>query len=184
MRFSITYGQLFTLITLVWTAVSFVLYARLDEVRRAQIWRWLCVYICLVVIARFVYFPWHLDSAGRIAPLHFDTARILPLRLNLLPFVHLFEHYEGWLRNLIGNIAMFIPVGIFWPLCFGKLNRVWKVVLAGFGYSLLIELSQLLFYERSTDIDDLLCNTLGALLGALLFFLIRAIRRKRKERQA
>ena len=183
MRFSLTYWQIFILITIAWLLARYFVFSRTNRIVWSREWRWAAVYICLAVIARFVYFPWHLES-GLIGHLHFDAARILPLRLNLVPFVHLFDPYEGWLRNLIGNIAMFIPVGIFWPLCFGKLNRVWKVVLAGFGYSLLIELTQLLFYERSTDIDDLICNTLGVLLGALLFFSIRAIRRKRKERQA
>ena len=86
--------------------------------------------------------------------------------------------------NLFGNIALFVPVGVFWPLCFGKLDRVWKVVLAGFFFSLLIELSQLLFYERSTDIDDLILNTLGVWIGALLFFALQKGRRKKEEPHA
>ena len=43
--------------------------------------------------------------------------------------------------NIIGNIAMFIPVGIVWPICFKELDSIEKTVLAGAGFSLLIEKS-------------------------------------------
>ena len=69
---------------------------------------------------------------------------------------------------------MFIPVGMSWPFCFKKLDKVWKTVLAGFGYSLFIELTQLFVFGRSTDIDDLMLNTIGALIGALIFYHICA----------
>lgn len=72
--------------------------------------------------------------------------------------------------NIIGNITMFIPVGIIWPICFKKLDTPAKTILAGFGYSLLIELSQLLLYERLTDIDDLILNTIGVTIGAFIYF--------------
>ena len=184
MRFTVSFGQLFTVITAVWLLLGLVLLPRVGGELWSRSWRWLGVYACLVVIARVVYFPWHTDAAGGILPLRFDAARILPFKLNLLPFVHLLEKYEGWRRNLFGNIALFVPVGVFWPLCFGKLDRVWKVVLAGFFFSLLIELSQLLFYERSTDIDDLILNTLGVWIGALLFFALQKGRRKKEEPHA
>ena len=67
---------------------------------------------------------------------------------------------------------MFIPVGIVWPVCFKKLNNFGKTVLAGAAYSFLIEMSQLLFYDRGTDIDDLILNTTGVVIGALIYFLI------------
>ena len=89
----------------------------------------------------------------------------------------MFEIYDGWLVNLIGNISMFIPVGFLLPFCFSKLNSVKNVVFVGFKISLFIELSQLILYERSTDIDDLILNTLGVFIGALIYFSIF----KRKE---
>jgi len=110
----------------------------------------------------------------------FDPEKIRPLWINAVPFVHLFDVYEGWQRNLFGNIAMFIPVGLAWPFCFKKLDNIGKVVLAGFAFSLLIELSQLLFFQRGTDIDDLITNTAGVLIGAIIYFLLSRLFRKRK----
>ncbi|MBQ0002890.1 MAG: VanZ family protein [Treponema sp.] len=57
--------------------------------------------------------------------------------------VHLFDIYDGWQINIIGNIAVFIPLGIIWPFCFGKLNSVKKTAFTGFCFSLFIEISQL-----------------------------------------
>lgn len=65
---------------------------------------------------------------------------------------------------------MFIPVGIVWPVCFDELKKINKAILAGAGFTLLIELSQLLFYDRCSDIDDIILNTAGICIGALIYF--------------
>jgi glycopeptide antibiotics resistance protein len=79
------------------------------------------------------------------------------------------------LLNLIGNMALFIPLGIVWPAVFKKLDSHKKVISAGFGMSLAIELLQLLFYDRATDIDDLILNTLGFLIGYGIYLLAKKL---------
>ena len=135
----------------------------------------LTVYICLVVIARFVYFPMRLVE-GRIANLVLDVEKISPLWINLIPIVHLFDVYDGWLINIIGNVTMFIPVGLAWPFCFKKLDTLGKTVLAGAGFPLFIEITQLPFYDRCSDVDDLIMNTAGILIGALIYFGIKLLK--------
>jgi len=66
------------------------------------------------------------------------------------------------------NVVLFLPFGFLVPLLWPKANRLPVIVPAGFAFSLLIELSQLL-NNRASDVDDLLMNTLGALAGFLLF---------------
>ena len=170
----ISYISVFIFISVLWVIVRVICAIAKKGVDWAYEARLITVYICLVVIARFVYFPLEVVN-GRLAYLEFDISRIIPPRINVEPFVYMFYRYSGWLINIIGNITMFIPVGIFWPMCFKKLDRIWKVVLAGFGLSLFIELSQLLFYSRLTDVDDLIMNTAGVTIGAILYFFIRAI---------
>lgn len=68
------------------------------------------------------------------------------------------------------NMLLFVPLGILLPLLW-RSCRLYKTVAIGFSLSLLIELSQLFNY-RATDIDDLLMNTLGTLLGYLLYTLL------------
>lgn len=52
------------------------------------------------------------------------------------------------------------------------MEKLWKTALFGFGVSLFIEATQLIL-PRGTDVDDLLLNTFGTLLGYALFALIR-----------
>ena len=180
--FEITYKGLFIFITLAWIAARAICGIRNKKADWKYEAKLLTVYICLVVIARFVYFPMALVE-GRIASLILDVDKILPLWINLIPIVHLFDVYDGWLINIIGNIAMFIPVGLVWPFCFKQLDTLRKTVLAGAGLPLLIEITQLPFYDRCSDVDDLILNTTGILIGAIIYFGIKRLMiRKKRER--
>ena len=171
----ITYKGLFIFITLAWIVTSSILGLK----NRKADWKYeaklLTVYICLVVIARIVYFPLHLVE-GRIASLILDIDKIFPLWINLIPIVHLFDVYDGWLINIIGNVTMFIPVGLVWPFCFKQLDTLGKTVLAGAGFPLFIEITQLPFFDRCSDVDDLILNTTGILIGALIYFGIKLLK--------
>ena len=69
---------------------------------------------------------------------------------------------------LLLNILMTIPLGIILPTLWPEFRKLSKVAFTGFGLSLAIELSQLL-NTRNTTIDDLLMNTLGAIIGYIIF---------------
>jgi len=178
--FEITYTGLFVFITLAWVVARTIRGIRNHKVDWKYEAKLLTVYICLVVISRFVYFPLRLVE-GRIAGLVLDVEKIFPLWINLMPIVHLFDVYDGWLINIIGNITMFIPVGLAWPFCFKELDTIGKTVLAGGGFSLLIEITQLPFYDRCSDVDDLILNTTGIFIGALLYFGVKRLKTRRKS---
>ena len=78
--------------------------------------------------------------------------------INLIPFSS-----EGAMTYIL-NIIMFMPLGFLLPLIWENFRNAKKVVLMGFLMSLAIEICQL-FNIRTTDIDDLLMNTLGTLVG-------------------
>ncbi len=177
--FEITYQALFIFITLAWIAIRIICGIRNKKADWKYEAKLLTVYICLVVIARFVYFPLRLVE-GRIASLILDVEKIFPLWINLIPLVHLADVYDGWLINIIGNVTMFIPVGLIWPLCFKNLNTLGKTILAGIGFTLFIEITQLPFYDRCSDIDDIILNTTGILIGALIYFGIKHLKSRKK----
>jgi glycopeptide antibiotics resistance protein len=97
------------------------------------------------------------------------------VNINLIPFKVFNIAYRDYVYNhsldyffmdLVGNIAIFIPVGLFIPLLY---RASWKkTLLAGFSMSLFIEICQLPL-SRWTDVDDLWLNTLGTLLGYILY---------------
>lgn len=175
----ITYKGMFLFITLAWIAVRLFFGIRNGRVDWKYEIKLLLVYICLVVIVRLVYFPMRLVE-GRIGTLVFDAGQIFPLWINLIPIVHLFEVYDGWLTNIIGNITMFVPVGLVWPICFKKLDTLRETVLWGAAFPLFIEITQLPFYSRCSDVDDLILNTTGIFLGALIYFGVKRCKAHRK----
>ncbi|MBQ8596000.1 MAG: VanZ family protein, partial [Oscillospiraceae bacterium] len=104
----------------------------------------LLVYVCIIVVARFTFFPFSKVN-GEIQPLVYESAKVYPFRINWIPFVNLFDYPEirDILINVIGNTAMFIPLGIVWPSVYKGLDTHWKVISAGIGVSLCIEILQL-----------------------------------------
>ena len=174
---SFSLGMLF--ITAVWClirGVCWILNKKVDFKRELQL---LLVYVCIIVVARFTFYPFG-KVDGHIQPLLLDPYNLYPFHVNFVPFVYLFDYpTQGEiLLNLIGNTAMFIPLGIVWPTVFKGLNTHGKAISAGFGVSLAIELLQLPFFGRVSDIDDLILNTLGYLLGYGILLLVRFVKKK------
>ena len=75
---------------------------------------------------------------------------------------------------------MFVPVGVVYPIVYKNLNNHKKVLAAGVGFSLVIEILQLPFYSRVSDIDDIILNSLGYVLGYLIYLGIKKIRNRKK----
>lgn len=91
--------------------------------------------------------------------------------LELVPFDMFFsgKHWFYPLFETLGNISMFVPFGLmlYMVLPRSRPRRILTVVVAGFLFSLAIEVAQYVFSVGRTDIDDLICNTIGAYVGAL-----------------
>ena len=174
----ISYSAVMTGITVLWILVRGIVCLRQRKFSLKRELQLLLVYICVVVVTRFTFFPFS-KVDGQVQPLLFDASRIFPPRINLLPVVYLFDYpiFREALINFIGNTAMFIPLGIVWPSVFKKLDTHGKVIAAGVGYSLLIEIFQLPFFDRVSDIDDLLLNSLGFLMGYGIYLLVRTLKR-------
>ena len=174
----ITHFQLFLLTTIIWIITRFAVAIKEKTFSIKREILLLLVYVCIVVIFRFVYFGFHLEN-GKIPTLKLGFEDDIHDMISIIPFFFVVDRYDGWQMNIIGNIAMFIPVGIVWPICFRKLDTFKKTILACAGFTLFIEVTQLFCLGRHTDIDDLILNTFGAAIGACIVFLIR--RKHKKE---
>ena len=177
----ITYLEMVMAISVLWIAVRAFFALRNKKLIVKRELQLILVYICLIVVARFTFCPLR-KVDGVIQPLLFDPANILPFRINLIPFVNLFDYdiFSEAIINFIGNTAMFIPLGIVWPAVFKELDTPLKTLAAGAGFSLLIEILQLPFFDRVSDVDDLLLNTLGFAVGYGVYRLVARINRKRR----
>ena len=98
-------------------------------------------------------------------------------RVNLEPFKTI-GIYQTWGKQILGNFVMLLPLGIYLPLIYKRLRKAsnfFVVLLICFCVSVGIELLQLATSYRSTDVDDVLLNTLGGGAGILIYQLIKAI---------
>jgi len=97
--------------------------------------------------------------------------------VNLVPFrtiksfmnLHPSTSTQAKVYNLLGNVALFVPMGFLLPLLFRRANSFGKVFLASFLVSLCFELFQLFTHTGNFDVDDLILNSLGGIVGYLCF---------------
>lgn len=171
---------IFAFIWIICRAAVIIKNKKIDWKREALL---LLMYINLAVIIRFTFCPMETVN-GKVQPLIFDPETAFPFRVNLIPFVNLFDYdnRRDLLLNVIGNAAMFIPSGIVLPVIYRKLNNFIKVVGAGALISLCIEIIQLPFSVRASDVDDLILNTAGVVVGYGIYALVRSIKRKDNKR--
>lgn len=97
---------------------------------------------------------------------------------NFIPFKEILRYEFGskyFIWNVVGNIALFVPFGFFISLFLNskKMNRP---LLITFITSLTIELVQM-FIGRSFDVDDMILNCLGGIIGFLIFIGLAAIKK-------
>lgn len=85
--------------------------------------------------------------------------------------------HNGIKGNILGNILLFIPFGALVRIVSGW-RALWKTAASGFVFSLLIETVQLLTKRGSFDLDDVLLNVAGTVIGCVI---VRAVERLLKK---
>jgi len=103
---------------------------------------------------------------------------------NYVPFKTIFNHFSGeptWniaIRNLGGNIILFIPLGFFVPLL--RRSSTWtSVLVAALIISAVVEITQGVFRVGVVDVDDILLNVFGAIFGYGVFVGVKFIFEKK-----
>ena len=86
-------------------------------------------------------------------------------------FVDLFMYtFTDSFKNLFGNIVIFIPMGLLYPLCRKRKVGFVEALLVILGSTVAIEVIQFFFLtSRRADIDDVILNLIGGLIGYLIY---------------
>ena len=147
--------------------------------KQFNIWRetgiWV-FFIYLVVVANVTLFKHGVFEF----PIYLNQ---LWFRLNLIPLVETFRMLtDGWVvayswYQVIANILVFVPLGFLTPFLFKSLTKWWHILLVGFSGSLLIEGLQILTPRNIVDIDDIIFNTWGAMVGYIVYLVFIKIMR-------
>ncbi|BAM46179.1 hypothetical protein AXY_00470 [Amphibacillus xylanus NBRC 15112] len=127
-------------------------------------------------------FTFGVDSLTRELYFWFNFDNI-NANINLIPFKSITEYLyttnsavDDWgaisSLNLLANLMLFLPLGIFAPLLWIKLRSFKSILLLGIGFVTTIEFIQY-FIGRSSDIDDIILNSLSILIGFSIFRLLQ-----------
>ena len=105
--------------------------------------------------------------------------------MHMAPFEDVILRHGDYVRQIVLNIALFVPFGVLLPLCrscCGKRCSFWRCLLLTLALSVGIEVVQPLLHAfRSSDITDVITNTTGGLLGYVLWAIVHACRKKRED---
>lgn len=124
-----------------------------------------------VYILLLIYFLFFAEWYGRSAEVHVEP------QYNLIPFYEISRFWKYreqigiWnvFLNLAGNVIGFLPFGFILPVMNRDLRKGGLVVFFGMMMSIMVEAMQLIGRVGSCDVDDVILNTLGALLGYVGF---------------
>jgi len=130
----------------------------------------------LLLLAYLLFFS---STYGRTAEMGY--------RYNLTPFLEIRRGLEnidtvGYyyvVVNIVGNVVAFMPFGFLLPMITERKTTAAKVFLYGFLLSLVVESIQIVSKTGAFDVDDLILNTIGSVLGYWCYSLLFRRRRKR-----
>lgn len=145
--------------------------------------RILCWILFWLYIFALVYFLFFAEMLGRA-----EVSRTYHYNLVLFREIRRFWVYRKQLgllatvMNLAGNILIFVPFGFLIPTISRRLRGFFRVALIGFELSLVVECVQLVTKTGSFDVDDMLLNTIGSMIGYLVYACAQHRRNVRAER--
>lgn len=136
----------------------------------------------LLYVGFLIYFLFVAEWYGRT-----EIAEDYRYNLELFKEIRRFITYREQLgtftvfANLLGNIFIFVPYGFFISIA-SRSRGFFKTFFSSMGLSLCVEIVQLFTRVGSFDVDDILLNTAGGVLGYILFAICNRIRRRRHVR--
>ena len=145
--------------------------ARLNEIIGLLLVMWAALIVCSTLMP-----PWgefrHLSIFINFIP-----------RWELIPeeLLKIIRHGFAGASHELLNVLMFVPIGLALPFVL-KSHKFGQTVLVGFCFTFAIEFLQGFSNQRDGNTDDLICNTLGVIVGYLLFLLIKLILPKFTEK--
>lgn len=147
--------------------------------RKRGLLKWVCFLAYLLFLGYLLFY-----SVG------FDRVEHAEYRYNITMFQEIMRYYNLGMRtnnwnlfvlNVIGNIVVFMPIGMFLPSLFSRCRNIFYTTILTLEISLCVELVQLLTKVGSFDVDDLLLNTLGGICGYIIYMIYYGIKRLFKK---
>lgn len=108
----------------------------------------------------YLVFGFYLTALLALVGFPSVTSLKIDFTVNIIPFVDMVSDFI----NACLNILLFVPFGFFLPILWDKFRKIKNVALMGLLTTLFIEIIQIFTY-RTTDINDVITNTIGTIVG-------------------
>ena len=131
---------------------------------RPVLWAVFALYCIILIYVLFL---------SRGSRSHYPYAQYFRQFTNFIPFKTIIEYIQRYrngfynlsIVNLLGNLLLFLPMGMVLPCLFKKLDRFWKVIVYVLIIVVTVEVTQGILRVGSIDIDDVIFNVGGAMIG-------------------
>ena len=140
-----------------------------------------CWVIFIFYLIGITYYTIFAESLGR-GPSTESEARYNLILFNEIRRFWVYREqlgFRAFFLNVVGNVLAFVPCGFLLPAISRRCRWIYGSAAVGLMISFIIECTQLIFRVGSFDVDDLMLNTLGVIVG---FFINRFIQRYRYKR--
>lgn len=144
---------------------------------------------------RIIIFSLYIISLVAVTQFPFSTTIRADMTVNIVPVFNTIKDMSNipsnmesfmirfWIINIVGNLVLLMPLSILVPMLFKKFRSMKKTIILCFLVSVSIEFLQFLSMfcgnRRSVDIDDVILNTLGSVLGFFIFKYLQKIINKK-----
>ncbi len=133
---------------------------------------WLLFYLYIILLSYFLFFSEHYGRGYVVENYRYNLQFFKEIERFILYREQL--GFESFIVNILGNILAFAPFGFLLPLLNKRYRGFLKIIFLSLLFSLTIETIQLYLKVGIFDVDDLLLNTVGGLLGYIVFAICHA----------
>lgn len=162
-------GIVILMCILMWTIINKVIYIKIQRRLMHKFFNFVLLCVTVIVVIHMTIFSRNMGE---------HEVCLVPF----YSFVMAQEQSEMY-RSMFMNILLFVPFGLSCPYVLKERHRgkIKVTILSAFLFSFCIEVLQFVFMLGRAEVDDVICNTLGALIGSLSFTLYCMLEKKNKD---
>ena len=172
-------GKLFVLVYCILIILTYIWY-RKSKKTSCKYWVYALFVFYLLYLIRLAFLPLYFNIDGSFSDIAASRSEG-KVFMQLVPFKAITDMLDGpfWFRQIVGNIAFLFPLPIFIGLFqYQRPMKSLKLIIIGVSFSLFIEITQYIlnkitsFPNNVTDIDDLILNSFGVILGVIILSIL------------
>ena len=133
----------------------------------------------LILLFYFLFFSEGLGRASTEAEYRYNLTLFREIK-RFIEYRHVLG-YKAVFLNVVGNVIAFMPFGFLLPPLMNYKTNWFVTTIWAFLFSLFAETIQLFFRLGSFDVDDMLLNTIGGLLGYIICILLKGTKGKKRD---